>query len=176
MRAVFQVFLRHRREEEVQSQVTFRPASVGWLFISRAEHILEPQPDPMHHQTPGRVGGLSGSGFVLPDTLEELSDSLLCRCAASGSSKDRAAGRWGRQEETRIEMQENCPILVTWYMTQCPSQFLKHSGDLMTLLILNVGKLRRKSVSELNIRWTTRIGPRVPWLLFPGSNTVSDTD
>lgn len=58
----------------------------------------------MRHQTPGRGGGLSGSGFVLPDSLEELSDSLLCRCAASGSSKDRTAGRWERQEEARIEM------------------------------------------------------------------------
>lgn len=89
---------------------------MGWLSTQHSRATLELQPHPMCHQTPGRGGGPSRSGFVLPDSLEELSDSLLCRCAASGSSKDRTAGRWESQEEARIEMLEYCPIFVT-----CPS-------------------------------------------------------
>lgn len=50
-------------------------------------------------------GGLPGSGFVLPDSSEELSDSLPCRCAASGSSKDRAAGRQGSKRRLGLRCQ-----------------------------------------------------------------------
>lgn len=50
-------------------------------------------------------GGLSGSGFVPPDSSEEPSDSLPCRCAASGSSKDRAAGRRGGKRRLGLRCQ-----------------------------------------------------------------------
>lgn len=69
------------------------------------------------HLTPGRVGGLSGSCFVLPDSLGEQSDSLRRRCAASGSSKDRDAGTWGRGKEAGAETPEKCPTFATWFMT-----------------------------------------------------------
>lgn len=75
-----------------QCEMTFQPAqqSIIWDQL-----------------TPGRVGGLSGSCFVLPDSLQEQSDSLLRRCAASGSSKDRDAGRWGGERRLGLRCQKS---------------------------------------------------------------------
>ena len=88
-----------------------------------------------------RGGGLSESSFLRPDSLQEQSDSLPCRCAASGSNKDRATGKWGRQEEPGTKRLENGPKSVTCLMTQGPGQFLKHCRDLRTPTFVTVQSL-----------------------------------
>ena len=117
----------------MQSQVTLRPAG-GQQPPPQQSGASPGAPvsSPALSDTRERCR-LSGNGFVLPDSLEKMSDSLLCRCTASGSHKDRAAGRSGRKEEAGIEVPENCPVFVTWFVTQGLGQFLKHGRNLMTL-------------------------------------------
>ena len=98
-----------QRRSKAQSLLG-QPARCSFL---PAEQRIPGAPASVLSDTRQRGGGLSGSSFVLPDSLEKRSDSLPCRCAGSGSNKDRAKGKWGRQEKPGTKRPENGPKRVT---------------------------------------------------------------